>query len=118
LEEKEMRTNHWRRLVVVSGAIFLTLLVMGVFSLFRSVLGINYGIISGLLDTVTVIAAVLAVVHVECVAYNNREYVNDHPAVTREKHQESDMLPESEVVAVQGDDGEIWFLDENGMSPL
>ena len=74
-----IRTNHWRRLTVVSGAILLTLLVLGIFSSFRAVLGIEYGFFSALLDVATIITATVAVIRIECWVADRMKLLNENP---------------------------------------
>ena len=109
-----MRTNHWRRLCVVSGAICLTVLALGIPSLFRTVFGINYGIISALLDGAIIIAAICGVLRIEYTVYSAMKCRKDHRIAKIVKKESPGEW--QEAVLIPGDDGEFWILNENGMS--
>ena len=106
-----MRTNHWRRLCVVSLGIFVILLLMGVLSCFRFVFGIDYGLISGILDVVIVIATTLVVIGAESTVAEKNQ--NKQPIEEKEEEE-----TEGEAVVVPSDDGEVWILSEEGMLKL
>lgn len=94
----------------------MTVLVLGVFSAFRVMLGIEYGVFSAILTIATIVVAVVAVIHVESAASSNYGELKNSP-YTGERLIE-DLWESDEEVVTQGSDGQSWALTEDGMSQL
>ena len=109
-----MRTNRWRQLASVSLVAMAALLVMGIFSGFRALFGIEYGTISTLLDVATIVIGVLVIIGIEVEVREKAE------AEKEESHTESvvESEEEKEPVLIPGDDGEVWIINEDGMTAL